>query len=93
MLFKCELLFFEWCVADVGARNERHFCAINYNKSPGFEIIHGLLDRFMQLLQVVYDKEVGYHIRAFDGGINSYICSFFRVKNSHLYNNSCHFGS
>jgi phenylalanyl-tRNA synthetase beta chain len=36
----------------VGARNERHLAAIFYNKSPGFEIIHGLLDRVMQLLEV-----------------------------------------
>merc|ERR1711872_649710 len=36
----------------VGARNERHACAVYYNKSPGFEIIHGLLDRLMQLLEV-----------------------------------------
>lgn len=37
---------------DVGARNERHICAVYYNKSPGFEIIHGLLDRLMKLLDV-----------------------------------------
>ncbi|XP_078616543.1 phenylalanine--tRNA ligase beta subunit-like [Branchiostoma floridae x Branchiostoma japonicum] len=52
---------------DVGARNERHFCAVYYNKNPGFEIIHGLLDRFMQLLEVPYSKEgSGYFIRAAD---------------------------
>ena len=38
--------------AEVGARNERHMAAVFYNKSPGFEIIHGLLDRIMQLLEV-----------------------------------------
>jgi len=37
---------------EVGARNERHLAAVFYNKSPGFEIIHGLLDRVMQLLEV-----------------------------------------
>lgn len=37
---------------DVGARNYRHLCAVYYNKNPGFEIIHGLLDRIMQLLDV-----------------------------------------
>ncbi|XP_041420067.1 phenylalanine--tRNA ligase beta subunit [Xenopus laevis] len=35
---------------DVGARNYRHLCAVYYNKNPGFEVIHGLLDRTMQLL-------------------------------------------
>ena len=37
--------------AEVGARNERRLAAVFYNKSPGFEIIHGLLDRIMQLLE------------------------------------------
>ena len=40
--------------AEVGARNERHMAAVFYNKSPGFEIIHGLLDRIMQLLEVPF---------------------------------------
>lgn len=54
---------------DVGARNERRFCAINCNKTPGFEVIHGLLDRFMTILNVkpTQDKlkkpDEGYHIR------------------------------
>lgn len=54
-------------VPEVGARNERHFCAVNYNKSSGFEIIHGLLDRFMQLLQVPFNRDTGYYIRSCDG--------------------------
>ena len=37
--------------AEVGARNERRLAAVFYNKSPGFEVIHGLLDRIMQLLE------------------------------------------
>lgn len=37
---------------DTGARNERHLSAVYYNKSPGFEVIHGLLDRVMQLLEI-----------------------------------------
>nr|XP_033815551.1 phenylalanine--tRNA ligase beta subunit [Geotrypetes seraphini] len=49
---------------DVGARNQRHLCAIYYNKNPGFEVIHGLLDRTMQLLGVCLDKEHGYYIKA-----------------------------
>lgn len=54
---------------DVGAKNERRLCAINCNKTPGFEIIHGLLDRVMAVLDVTptVDKEKdpaeGYHIR------------------------------
>ncbi|KAK5928928.1 hypothetical protein CgunFtcFv8_010206 [Champsocephalus gunnari] len=49
---------------DVGARNSRRFCAVYYNKSPGFEVIHGLLDRTMQLLEVKSERGDGYHIQA-----------------------------
>uniref|UniRef100_A0A8C4NNP0 Phenylalanine--tRNA ligase beta subunit n=1 Tax=Dicentrarchus labrax TaxID=13489 RepID=A0A8C4NNP0_DICLA len=51
---------------DVGARNSRRFCAVYYNKSPGFEVIHGLLDRTMQLLEVKSVRGDGYHIQAAD---------------------------
>uniref|UniRef100_A0A8C2Z4V5 Phenylalanine--tRNA ligase beta subunit n=1 Tax=Cyclopterus lumpus TaxID=8103 RepID=A0A8C2Z4V5_CYCLU len=51
---------------DVGARNSRRFCAAYYNKSPGFEVIHGLLDRTMQLLAVKAARGDGYHIQASD---------------------------
>ncbi|XP_075154242.1 phenylalanine--tRNA ligase beta subunit [Haematobia irritans] len=37
---------------EVGARNERRICAVNCNKTAGFEVVHGLLDRVMQLLEV-----------------------------------------
>lgn len=37
---------------DVGARNRRHACAVYYNKVAGFEVVHGLFDRMMQLLEV-----------------------------------------
>uniref|UniRef100_A0A8C3URX7 Phenylalanine--tRNA ligase beta subunit n=1 Tax=Catharus ustulatus TaxID=91951 RepID=A0A8C3URX7_CATUS len=53
--------------ADVGAKNYRHLCAIYYNKSPGFEIIHGLLDRVMQVLDVPPNEENGYTIKAAEG--------------------------
>ncbi|XP_070801323.1 phenylalanine--tRNA ligase beta subunit [Pituophis catenifer annectens] len=49
---------------DVGAKNHRHLCAIYYNRNPGFEIIHGLLDRIMQLLEIPPSKENGYYIKA-----------------------------
>ncbi|XP_041919668.1 phenylalanine--tRNA ligase beta subunit isoform X1 [Alosa sapidissima] len=49
---------------DVGARNNRRLCAVFYNKSPGFEVIHGLLDRVMQLLEVNPGRDHGYHIQA-----------------------------
>ena len=52
----------------MGARNERRLCAVNYNKSPGFEVIHGLLDRVMQLLEVPPGGgDTGYCLKASDG--------------------------
>lgn len=54
---------------DVGARNERKLCALYYNKSPGFETIHGLLDRVMQLLEVpsvLQGDSAGYFLRGSD---------------------------
>jgi len=54
--------------AEVGARNERRLAAVFYNKSPGFEIIHGLLDRIMQLLECrpAQSGSAGYFIRQGD---------------------------
>lgn len=57
-----------YIIADVGARNERRLCAVNYNKTSGFEVIHGLLDRILQLLEVPYTNDnKGYHLEARDG--------------------------
>lgn len=59
-------------VSDVGARNERWMCAVNFNKSSGFEIVKGLLDRVMQLMEIPFGKENnGYYIQACDG---RYLC-------------------
>ena len=61
---------------DVGAKNERFLSALYYNKNSGFEIIHGLLDRVMQVIEIPYVSPkdvvsgkpfVGYTIRAKDG--------------------------
>ncbi|CAK8683646.1 unnamed protein product [Clavelina lepadiformis] len=57
---------------DTKARNERRIAAVHYNKTPGFEVIHGLLDRLMQILEVKCAtgnpslRDVGYYIRAAD---------------------------
>lgn len=53
--------------AEVGARNERRLSAVYYSKTPGFEIIHGLLDRVMQLLGVKWTKDgSGYYLEGKD---------------------------
>ncbi|CAG2102728.1 unnamed protein product [Medioppia subpectinata] len=52
---------------EVGAKNERYLSAIHYNKNPGFEIIHGLLDRILQVLEIPFSANkggAGYFIRA-----------------------------
>lgn len=41
---------------DVGARNERRLVAINCDKTSGFEVVHGLLNRVMQVLGVPHEK-------------------------------------
>merc|ERR1712098_238005 len=66
-LFEISDVVLKDVAAEVGARNERRLAAVFYNKSPGFEIIHGLLDRVMQLLEVPLstDKSTsGYYLRA-----------------------------
>lgn len=47
-------------------------CALYYGKTPGFEIIHGLMDRLMQMLGKAYSAENGntYQIKATNGKKN-----------------------
>ena len=53
---------------DVGARNERRLCAVYCDTASGFEVIHGLLDRTMQLLDIPLVTEVGgYRLRPANG--------------------------
>lgn len=56
-------------MVEVGARNERRICALYYGKTPGFEIVHGLMDRIMQMLDVPFAEKSGnfYKIKATNG--------------------------
>ena len=56
-------------LSDVGARNERRLCAVTYNKSSEFEVLQGLLDRVMQLLEVPFGgpEETSYRLKPADG--------------------------
>lgn len=51
------------------ARNVRHAAAVWCNRTAGFEVIHGLLDRVMQMLEVPriagtdYKAETGYYLK------------------------------
>jgi phenylalanyl-tRNA synthetase beta chain len=53
--------------AEVGARNERRLCVVSYNKTSGFEIPHGVLDRMMQVLNVPW--KTGYTLKHIDGNL------------------------
>ncbi|CAG9773084.1 unnamed protein product [Ceutorhynchus assimilis] len=51
----------------IGAINQRRLCAVNCNKNAGFEVVHGLLDRIMLLLEVPWSKnkdKEGYYLKA-----------------------------
>lgn len=57
---------------EVGARNNRYLCAVYCNTFDGFEIIHGLLDRMLQILEIPWSSNKnknGYYLRAVDGNV------------------------
>ncbi|KAK6585572.1 hypothetical protein PZA11_002299 [Diplocarpon coronariae] len=53
------------------SRNERHFAAVWYGKTSGFEVVHGLLDRVLLMLQTAFvtheegleGKSLGYQVK------------------------------
>lgn len=52
--------------SEVGARNKRYVCTVHSGKKSGFEVVHGLLDRLMLVLDVPrsYNEEVsGYWLK------------------------------
>jgi len=51
---------------DVGAKNIRHLCAVLMAKTSGYETVHGLLDRIMQLVEVPYSVPQGYRLSPID---------------------------
>lgn len=66
-LFESSRLFLS---VEVGARNERRICAVNCNRNAGFEIVHGLLDKIMLLLEIPWSptkNSVGYYLKAANG--------------------------
>jgi len=49
---------------DVGARNIRKAAALFCSTTSGFEIIHGLVDRLMEVMAIPFDANEGYSIEA-----------------------------
>jgi len=58
--------------AERQARNVRHAAAVWCNKTVGFEVVHGMLDRIMQMLEIPHisagDKKakIGYYLKETD---------------------------
>jgi hypothetical protein len=42
---------------DTNSSNQRNAAAIYYNKAGSFEILHGLLDRIMEVLEVKFSSQ------------------------------------
>lgn len=72
-LFELSDVVFKDTTKERQARNERHAAAVWCSKTAGFEVVHGLLDRAMKMLEVPRisrgnkDKPFGYYIVEGDG--------------------------
>lgn len=64
-LFELQDVVLKEPFAEVGARNERRLGAVYCNKTAGFEIIHGFLNRVMQVIGIKWSGDgSGYHLQA-----------------------------
>ncbi|PIA27819.1 hypothetical protein AQUCO_07500028v1 [Aquilegia coerulea] len=52
---------------DVGARNRHHLAALFCDDHSGFEVIHGLVQRIMEVMDIPCDSDSGYCIKDSDG--------------------------
>jgi len=48
---------------DRRCRNERHVCVLYSNRDSGFELVHGVLDRLMTVLDIPQSALKGYSIK------------------------------
>jgi phenylalanyl-tRNA synthetase beta chain len=70
--------------AERQTRNIRHAAAVWCNKTAGFEVVHGLLDRMMAMLEVPRisnatksEAKVGYYLKEIQGQLfDSHLQSF-----------------
>lgn len=97
-LFELSDVVFKDTTQERQARNERHAAAVWCSKTAGFEVVHGLLDRAMRMLEVPRigkgdkDKSRGYYIVEGDGRsfISSLVaCSCSSPYRSSLLSRSC----
>ena len=72
-IFETSDVVFKDTTRERQARNERHAAAVWCNKTAGFEVVHGMLDRIMQMLEVPrisstdFQAETGYYIQEDNG--------------------------
>lgn len=72
-IFECSDIAVQDAAEERGAKNYRRLCALYMDRKAGFEVVHGLLDRIMQILGVPFLQskegkgEYGYYIEGSDG--------------------------
>ena len=71
------------------SRNERHVGAVWCNKTAGFEVVHGVLDRAMKMLEIPrihstdFKAETGYYLKETSGKYRLvFICSTSLIHRS-----------
>jgi len=78
-LFEVSDIVLKDSTTHTGCRNERHMSALIYSKTgSGFEIIHGLLDRVMELLEVPrceVGSADGFYIKKGDSPCFFHVCA------------------
>lgn len=84
-IFEVADVVFKDMKAERRARNEKHFAAAWYGKTSGFEQVHGLLDRVMQMLKSAFiTKEEGLENAEVEGywieEVDGMFCSLPRVS-------------
>ncbi|OQR96595.1 phenylalanyl-tRNA synthetase beta chain [Thraustotheca clavata] len=70
--------------SDVGAKNIRRLCALYTGQTDGFEVIHGLVDRVMQLLGIQCSLEDGYDKNLFYTMVPSSNATFFPGRSADI---------
>ena len=72
-VFEASEVAFKDTTRERQARNERRAAAIWCNKTAGFEVVHGLLDRAMKMLEIPRirsddrEAETGYYLKETSG--------------------------
>lgn len=79
-IFESSDVVFKDTTRERQARNVRHAAAVWCNRTAGFEVVHGMLDRAMQMLEVPLitsgDKSAkfGYYIKEREGACCVHVC-------------------